>query len=45
MAWDASTRISDYYFIDFNLSGFLCLIAYFLVIYGVGRVLFIRKEV
>ncbi|MBS6640294.1 MAG: ABC transporter permease [Clostridiaceae bacterium] len=45
MDWDAATRISDYYFIDFDWAGFACLIVYFLVIYAVGRILFVKKEV
>ncbi len=45
MDWDAATRISDYYFTEFDLAGFLCLTAYFIVIYAVGRLLFVKKEV
>ena len=45
MDWDGATRISDYYFIDFDWAGFACLIVYFVVIYAIGRRLFVKKEV
>lgn len=45
MDWDEMTRISDYYFISFNWAGFVCLIVYFVVIYAIGRSLFVKKEV
>ena len=45
MDWDAATRISDYYFIGFNWAGFLCLALYFVAIYAIGRILFVKKEV
>ena len=45
MDWDEATRISDYYFTSFNVTGFLCLIAYFILIYVIGRILFVKKEV
>ena len=45
MDWDRETRISDYYFIDFDLGGLLLLVGYFLLIYWIGRALFVKKEV
>lgn len=44
MDWDETTRIVTYYSLPVNWSGFIALIVMFLVIYIIGRALFVRKE-
>ncbi|TGE35789.1 ABC transporter permease [Desulfosporosinus fructosivorans] len=43
--WDQATRISDYYWLPINWSGFAVLTVIFGVIYLAGRTLFVRKEI
>lgn len=45
MDWDKGTRICNYYWIPVNWQGFIVLIIVFLVIYAIGRSMFIRKEI
>ncbi|UWG96475.1 ABC transporter permease [Dehalobacter sp. DCM] len=45
MDWDKTTRITDFYYTAIDWTGFCALIVMFIVIYFIGRALFIRKEV
>lgn len=44
MDWDRATRITDYYFVPVDWSGFVALGVIFCTIYLVGRWLFVGKE-
>lgn len=44
MDWDRATRMTDYYYVPFDWSGFITLIIMFCAIYIIGQTLFIRKE-
>ncbi|MDD3890191.1 MAG: ABC transporter permease [Syntrophomonadaceae bacterium] len=44
MDWDRATRICDYYWAPINWTGFYLLLFAFGVIYLVGRILFVKKE-
>ena len=44
MDWERETRIVTYYWSEIDWTGFLILVSAFLVIYCVGRILFVRKE-
>lgn len=44
MDWDRATRITDYYYVPIDWSGFIVLAVMFCAIYIVGRGLFVRKE-
>lgn len=44
MNWERETRIIDFYWTPIDWTGFFMLIGAFLIIYGLGRILFIRKE-
>ena len=45
MDWDRATRIIDLYWRPVDWPGFIALLAMFLVIYTIGRMLFVRKEI
>ncbi len=44
MDWDRATRITDLHWTQVDWSGFATLVGMFLMIYVVGRTLFVRKE-
>lgn len=44
MNWDHVTRITDFYYDSVDWVGFFALLIQFLIIYLVGRTLFVRKE-
>jgi hypothetical protein len=44
MDWDPETRISNFYWTSIDWSGLVSLAVFFCVIYIVGRVLFVKKE-
>ncbi len=44
MNWDRATRISDFYYVPVDWTGFCALAIMFCMIYIIGRALFIRKE-
>jgi hypothetical protein len=44
MDWDRATRISDFYYMPVDWTGFSILAVMFCMIYIIGRSLFIRKE-
>ena len=43
--WNSQTRISTFYLYDFDWLSFVILLTVCLVLYGIGRSLFIKKEV
>ena len=45
MDWDRATRVTNYYFVRYDTAGLLCICLFFVVLYGIGRQLFIRREV
>jgi len=45
MNWDQNTRIVDFYWTSIDWSGFGVLLVFFVLIYGIGRILFVKKEV
>lgn len=45
MDWNPATRIVNYFYIPKNWSGFLILVTGFVILYLIGRRLFIRKEI
>ena len=44
MNWDMTTRIADFYYVSVDWAGFTTLAIMFCVIYIIGRILFVRKE-
>jgi hypothetical protein len=44
MNWDKATRIADFYYMPVDWAGFIALTVMFCIIYLLGRVLFIRRE-
>ncbi|MFA7078226.1 MAG: ABC transporter permease [Syntrophomonas sp.] len=44
MDWDRATRITDFYYVPVDWTGFSILVIMFCMIYIIGRALFIRKE-
>lgn len=44
MDWDRTTRITDFYYVPVDWTGFITLSVMFFIIYIIGRTLFIRKE-
>jgi hypothetical protein len=44
MDWDRATRITDFYYVPIDWSGFIALVVMFCTIYIIGRALFVRKE-
>lgn len=44
MDWDRATRITDFYYVPFDWTGFVTLVVMFWVTYIIGRTLFARKE-
>jgi hypothetical protein len=44
MDWDPATRISSFYWVPVDWTGFLALAVMFCVLYAAGRTLFVRKE-
>lgn len=44
MDWNPATRISNFYWAPIDWPGFVALMAIFCAIYGIGRWLFVRKE-
>lgn len=44
MDWDRATRITDFYYVPVDWTGFSILAVMFCMIYIIGRALFIRKE-
>ncbi|MBC3797798.1 ABC transporter permease [Acetobacterium tundrae] len=45
MNWDQNTRAIDFYWTAIDWSGFVLLFVFFGLIYGIGRILFVRREV
>lgn len=45
MNWDETTRVADFYWTTLDWSGLVLIFVFFGLIYGIGRSLFIRKEV
>lgn len=45
MDWDRATRITNFYITPTDWSGFLLLGVLFCLIYGIGRTIFVRKEI
>ena len=45
MDWYPDTRVVDYYFTAFDWQGMLCIVVIFVLLYAIGRWLFVRKEV
>lgn len=43
--WDITTRVADFYFVAADWSAFWVVVLWFLLIYIVGRTLFVHKEV
>ncbi|MEN6326499.1 MAG: ABC transporter permease [Syntrophomonas sp.] len=44
MNWDRATRITDFYYLPVDWTGFITLVVMFCMIFIIGRALFIRKE-
>lgn len=45
MDWDRAARITNFYLTPVDRSGFLFLAVLFFLIYGIGRTIFVRKEI
>ncbi len=45
MDWNRETRVIHYYFIDYDWGGLVCICLVFIVIYLIGRRMFVRREV
>ena len=45
MNWDQVTRATDFYWTAIDWSGFGLILIFFVLIYGIGRTLFVRREV
>ncbi|MBC3804905.1 ABC transporter permease [Acetobacterium fimetarium] len=45
MNWDEATRAVDFYWTAIDWSGFGLILVFFGLVYGIGRVLFVRREV
>lgn len=44
MDWDRATRVTDFYYVPLDWTGFITLAVMFCAIYIIGRALFVRKE-
>ncbi len=45
MNWDQATRATDFYWMPIDWIGFILILVYFGLIYGIGQMLFVRREV
>jgi len=45
MDWNRETRVTHYHFIDYDWCGLVCICIAFIVIYLIGRRIFVRREV
>jgi len=45
MDWNRETRVVHYYFVDYNWGDLICICLAFIVIYFIGRRIFVRREV
>ncbi|MDK2942605.1 MAG: lantibiotic transport system permease protein [Acetobacterium sp.] len=45
MNWDEVTRVADFYWKGTDWSGLGLILVFFVLIYGISRILFVRREV